>query len=241
MSTVNISAISDLHGNLPKADFFTPGDVLCISGDIVPLGIQSNDVKSIAWFCGEFIPWTDTLPFSKVILIFGNHDFFAQHIGPDHNNDGNDLTSLLLPGNIKGKHKIQILCDSSYKYMGVTFYGTSWCPDLSRWAFYGDHFKLEHEYAKIPDKVDILLTHCPPYIQEVGTVLQHGWNYGRNFGCQELTEAISHKNIGWLFCGHVHSGDHKVTKYNGINIVNVSMLDEDYKKSYPPFEIEIQK
>jgi len=241
MRKIKISAISDLHGNLPKSDFFTPGDVLCISGDIVPLDIQSNDVKSIAWFCGEFVPWTDTLPFKKVILIFGNHDFFAQRLGPDHGNNGSDMTSLLLPGNMKGKHKVQILCDDGYKYMGFSFYGTSWCPDLSNWAFYGGHNKLVEQFDKIPEGTDIVLTHCPPRVFDAGMVLQKCWNYGRNFGCQELAEAIQPKRIKWLFCGHVHSGSHHAIDFNGTQIVNVSMLDEDYKKSYSPFEIEIEK
>lgn len=242
MRKIKISAISDLHGNLPSADFFEEGDVLCICGDVVPLDIQGNDVMSIAWFCHKFIPWTDTLPFKKVVMVFGNHDFFGQHIGPDHGNNGSNITSLLMPGSIKGEHKLVILCDNLYKYMGFTFYGTSWCPDLQSWAFYGDHFKLEHEYEKIPDNVDIVLSHCPPRVGNTGVVLQSGWNWERNFGCQELADAIQHKQIGWLFCGHVHSGDHGVTEGgNGTKVVNVSMLDEDYKKNYPPFTVEIVK
>lgn len=241
MRTLNLSAISDLHGNLPKPDFFKEGDVLGICGDILPLDLQRNDVKSIAWFCQKFIPWTDKLPFKKVILIFGNHDFFGQHIGPDSFNDGDNIASLLMPGSIKGEHKLVILCDNKYEYMGFTFYGTSWCPDLQNWAFYGSHNKLEEMFDKIPQNTDVLLTHCPPRIGTAGTVLQQGWNHMSNFGCQELTEAIQWKNVKWHFCGHVHSGDHHITDYNGTKVVNVSMLDEDYKKNYPPFDTVITK
>lgn len=238
---IKISAISDLHGNLPNPSFFEGGDVLCIPGDILPLDIQGNAVKSIAWFAGEFIPWTDSLPYNKVLVLFGNHDFFAQHIGPDHNNNGNDMTTLLLPGNMKGKHKVQILCDNGYKYMGFTFYGTSWCPDLSNWAFYGDHFKLKSEYEKIPDQVDVVLTHCPPRVGQAGMVLQKGWNWMNDFGCQELADAIQNRDIKWLLCGHVHTGDHHPFDFNGTKVVNVSYLDEDYRKSYNPFNFEIEK
>ena len=241
MRKIKISAISDLHGNLPSVDFFTPGDVLCIAGDIVPLDIQKNDVKSIAWFCSEFIPWTDKLPFKKVILVFGNHDFFAQHLGPDHLNNGNGLMSLLMPGYIKGKHKIVILCDDEYEYMNFKFYGTSWCPDLTSWAFYGDSNKLTHEFGTIPN-CDVLISHCPPRLGNAGVVLQNGFNYLRDFGCQELADAITSKNIKWVFCGHVHSGDHHPLKIDErTNIVNVSVLDENYKKSYSPFTVEITK
>lgn len=242
MRKLKLSAISDLHGNLPSPDFFEEGDVLCICGDIVPLDIQGSNIKSIAWFCSEFIPWTDKLPFNKVMVIFGNHDFFGEWLYADGKNDGNGIMSLLMPGSIKGKHKVVILCNNSYKYMGVTFYGTSWCPDLHSWAFYGGHNKLEEEYAKIPDNVDIVLSHCPPRVGHAGVVLQSGRNFERNFGCQELADAIQNKQIGWLFCGHIHSGYHGVTDVgNGTNVVNVSMLDENYKKNYPPFTTEIEK
>ena len=242
MRKIKLSAISDLNGNLPNQSEFVEGDVLCICGDIVPLDLQSNDVKSIAWFCAEFIPWTDKLPFKKVIVIFGNHDFFGERLYGGGKNDGTGITSLLLPGNIKGKHKVVILCDNSYKYMGFTFYGTSWCPDLSAWAFYGGHDKLVEKYSKIPQHVDVLLTHCPPRIGDVGVVLQTCWNSMRNFGCQELAEEIEIKRPCWVFSGHIHSGDYGITDHDeGVKIVNVSMLDENYKKSYPPFNTEIIK
>ena len=242
MRKLKLSAISDLHGNLPDPSEFDEGDVLCICGDIVPLDIQRDLVKCIAWFCMKFVPWTDKLPFKKIIIVFGNHDFFSEELGPKHFNSASEVLSMLLPGSIKGEHKIQILMDSTYKYMGFTFYGTSWCPDLSSWAWYGGHDKLKDEYEKIPQNVDVLLSHCPPRFGNAGVVLQQGWNWMSNYGCQELAEEIDIKRPSWVFCGHVHSGDHKVTTIdNSINIVNVSMLDENYKKNYLPFSVEIEK
>lgn len=244
MSIIKLSAISDLHGNLPNPDFFIGGDVLCICGDIVPLDLQQDVIKSVAWFCMKFVPWTDMLPYKKIILVFGNHDFFAEELGSKHFNSADKVLSMLLPGSIKGEHKIQILMDNSYKYMGLTFYGTSWCPDLSNWAFYGDHDKLTCEFSKIPQKCDVLLSHCPPRLGYAGTVLQNGtFNYLHDYGCQELADATNYKNIKWLLCGHVHSGDHHILDIDGdrMNVVNVSMLDENYKKSYEPFDFEIER
>ena len=58
---------------------------------------------------------------------------------------------------------------------------------------------------------------------------------------------LKNKKVNWVLSGHVHSGDHEVTNYycepNGtpheINIVNVSIKDEDYKVTYKPFEFEL--
>ena len=241
MRTLNISATSDLHGNLPDPSVFTPGDVLCIAGDIVPLDIQRDPLRCISWICLKFIPWTDKLPYKKVIVIFGNHDFVGEYLGPQQEVNGDGITSIFMPGSLKGEHKVVFLCDSGYKYMGFTFYGTSWCPDLHNWAFYGDHNTLVDKFNQIPDKTDVLITHCPPRVGYAGMVLQKGWNYGNDFGCQELTDAIKNKHIGWHFCGHVHTGSHGITECEGTKIVNVSLLDENYKVDYPPFSTEITK
>ena len=241
MRKLKASFISDLHGNLPDPSIFDPGDVLGIVGDVVPLEHQRDLVASIAWFCHKFVPWTDKLPFKKVILIFGNHDFFAEEIGPKHFNSGSELTRMLLPGSIKGEHKIEILCDNSYKYGGFTFYGTSWCPDLVNWAFYKDSDGLKKMFDKIPQGTDVLLTHCPPRLGNAGVVLQNGWNFLNNYGCQELAEALIGKNVKYHFYGHVHSGDHHLENVNGTMMANVSMLDENYKMNYPPLNIELEK
>ena len=75
-----IVPVSDLHGYLPDSESIPECDVVTISGDFVPLEYQNDDVASIAWFCLEFVPWTDALRCKKAILVAGNHDFFMEHI-----------------------------------------------------------------------------------------------------------------------------------------------------------------
>lgn len=48
-------------------------------------------------------------------------------------------------------------------------------------------------FNQIPNDVDILLTHCPPKIDDYGRVLQVCWNYGKDFGCEELRNVILEK------------------------------------------------
>ena len=48
---IKVVAISDIHGHLPKN--LPEGDVLCIAGDILPLDVQNNDIKSATgWSMG---------------------------------------------------------------------------------------------------------------------------------------------------------------------------------------------
>lgn len=245
--SLKIVALSDMHGELPKN--IQECDVVCICGDIVPLDYQQNFVKSISWFLLDFKPWAETLPCKKVIFIGGNHDFFLQRLHqrgmslPESFTEEADLTwnrpstvmKSLLVGNHKGQSKLVYLCDNSYEYEGVTFYGTPWIADLTRWAFYLPEDKLAERYANIPKKLDVLLTHMPPKVANVGTVLQGGWNSLTNYGSEALAQAIKDRDINWSLCGHVHSGNHLPTLIDNTNFVNVSLKDEDYKVAYKPF------
>ena len=248
---MKVVAISDLHGLLPKN--LPAGDVLCICGDIVPLEYQSDSYQSVAWFDLEFVPWTDSLPYKKVIFIGGNHDFFLETLHKRLTNipeeDGfsefrwrrpSDVIKRLLPGNNKGKHKIIYLCDNSVELEGKTFYGTPYIADLKRWAFYRDKEYLKSLYAMIPKKCDVLRTHMPPRVLGMGEVLQRGqFNSEANYGSEELAEAIAQRDIKYALCGHVHSGCHQPQELNGTIYANVSIKNEDYKEQYYPLEFEL--
>lgn len=250
---MKIVAISDLHGYLPKLDHIPECEVVCICGDFVPLEYQNDDAASIAWFCLEFVPWTDKLPCKKVVLIAGNHDFFMEHImlGPIRE-DGtrkcrtaSEVLQKLLPGSNRGKHKIIYLRDSSWEFEGKKFYGTPWTTDLPGWAFSCTEEEFAEHLKQMPKKLDVLLTHMPPRIGDMGTVLQCGWNHGRNFSSQALADAMLERNICNTFCGHVHSGCHIASLYGRDDeawqkwVCNVSIKDEDYSVTYEPFIIEI--
>lgn len=229
---MKIVALSDTHGDLPK---LPECDVVCISGDIMPLNIQKDLIKSTSWFVRKFIPWANELNCHRVIFIAGNHDFLMYEL----------YKRLSLPWEIEeilflNETKISYLCDSFVQFKDKTFYGTPWCPDLKNWAFYGNTKQLEDKFNLIYPNCDVLLTHCPPKIDLCGTVLQvDAFNYMNNYGCQELRDAIEHLYPKWCICGHVHSGDHNITKDGNTNIVNVSLKDENYELTYQPFIFEI--
>lgn len=248
---LKVVPFSDIHGYLFDPETLPECDVACCCGDFVPLEYQNDDVASIAWFCLEFVPWIDKLPCKKFILLSGNHDFFMEHImlepvcedGSRKRRTAVEVLRKLLPGNNKGKHKLIYLRDSSVCIEGRKFYGTPWTTGLPGWAFtcteeeFGEHLK------GMPEELDVLLTHMPPAIGEVGTVLQSGWNYGRDFSSKVLAKAILERDISYSFCGHVHSGCHVPLHYgmdDNSQVVNVSVKDEDYKVQtfyFPVFEV----
>lgn len=233
---MKIVAISDLHGYLPKN--LPECDVVVIAGDIVPLDIQRDQIRSISWFLLDFKPWAESLKCDKVIFIAGNHDFMFEQIGTQENCSASDVMKKLL-GNYKKSSKLVYLCNGSYKYKGKRFYGFPWCPNLEHWAFYQNHEQLENQCKIIPKKCDVLITHCPPKLGLVGTVLQPCRNYMVDFGCLELANAFDNRDIKWCICGHIHSGLHTAEFINGSNIVNVSLKNEGYEVDYEPFVFEI--
>lgn len=233
---MRITAISDLHGYLPRD--LSGGEVLCICGDIVPLEYQRDLVQSVAWFALDFDRWASSLPYGKVLFLGGNHDFFLHEIGEKHR--PSSVMKHLLPGSHKGQSKLVYLCDNSVEIDGIRFYGTPWIGDLSNWAFFKPDDELRRIYNKIPWKCDVLMTHMPPLACDAGTVLQRGcYNTGANYGSAALSEAIAARDINYALCGHVHTGNHHPETYCGVKIVNVSLKDEDYRVAYKPFTFEV--
>jgi hypothetical protein len=71
-------------------------------------------------------------------------------------------------------------------------------------------------------------------------VLQsNNWNYYKDFGCQELRDAIEKKfavksTSTYILSGHIHSGNHDFEFNGGIVYKNVSIKNEDYEITYEP-------
>ena len=246
---IHAVAISDIHGMLPE---LPECDVVCCAGDISPLEYQTDQTQMLGWFYLVFLPWVESLPCKKFVMVAGNHDFFLQNIHRRliDESDGyrrytwrsaSDVMKKLLPGNLRGKYnKLVYLCDSSFEYEGKRFYGTPWIADLSRWAFYLDNDSLMEKYKNIPKKCDVIITHMPPKIEGLGEVIQGGcFNTGENYGSQELAEVLKTKDFKYALCGHVHSGQHLPVDLDGKKLVNVSLKNEDYKENYYPFCFEI--
>lgn len=245
---IKICAISDIHGaliDIPECD------VLCICGDILPLDIQWDVMKSIAWLAGPFQDWLLEAPCKHIVMVWGNHDIVGEHLSTFGTNfdEGTSLKpSKPLEGWMQAemlfqkdsKFKIHILQDESIQIMGIKFYGTPWCPSLHRWAFYGDTDMLKKKFGLIPFDTQVLLTHCPPRIGQQGIVLQqNNWNFLTNFGCQELQDAIVKNRLQlktpmYVFSGHIHSGNHEAEEFDGVIYRNVSVKDENYNISYLP-------
>ena len=100
-----------------------------------------------------------------------------------------------------------------------------------------DNEELTYKYSKIPNNVDILMTHEAPAIG--GMNVAHDLYPVREFGSFTLADAITNSKPKYALCGHIHSGEHNPQTINGTTYVNVSYKNEHYSPAYLVFTFEI--
>ena len=238
MKKVTIGSISDIHGYL---NFAIPNvDILTISGDICPYNMSHNPDVQFDWINKKFIPWCYELLNSNnvkyIVFTPGNHDFIFEK---EHNYP-TDKYKIRFPKNV------YCLIDEYVEIENLKIYGTPWSVRFGNWAFMNSEFVLDNMFNKIPNNVDILLSHSP--IQDYNDViLQNGYNRQivEHLGSNALKKRIFKVKPKYILVGHIHSGSHEPVKilYNDLDkysiSVNVSLLDEAYRVFYKPYIFEI--
>ena len=231
---IKICAISDMHG---KLDFnIEPCDILCICGDIVPLSIQTMHEDTINWLKDTFIPWCEKQPCEKVFLIAGNHDRVAEWHPDEWRATFNDTKITYLQDEMA-----EYVKQTEDEYKEIRIYGTPWCHQFYNWSFMTSDVELEKIYNKIPYKVDVLLTHdCPHGTSDVILQDDVSWYDGKtHIGCIPLGNAVDEKKPQIQFVGHLHSCTKEPQQRGETMVINVSVVNEHYKRVYEPHYIEI--
>ena len=251
---MRIAVSSDWHGNLPsKTDRrkISECDLLLLAGDIFShrtyytYGVLDPVGKFLRELTDHEIP---------VIMTPGNHDFSIYNAWLDQNPKSAEwILKHTVPRMSTGGEKlgvdflkeflgITVLIDLHVEVNGLKIYGTPWTPEFYRWAFMLEENDLHEVYDRIPTGLDVLLSHGPPWVagSNLDTVLG---DKDRHCGSLALTAAISRAQPKFVFCGHIHTGDHDETILETIlgstPCRNVSLLDEDYQVKYPPFILEV--
>ena len=220
---MKITFISDTHTYMYDEHYkeliLPEGDVLCFSGDIMSSGYNEGELI-------HFLKWLSKQPYKYKIFIAGNHDRLLE----DKRLIAEDIISRYQDNGIV------YLKNSSFEYEGLKFYGTPHQPYFCGWAFnVPDYAKLVDIYRMIPDDIDVLLTHCPPY----GILDQsHQENYsnptGENhLGSMELKEVLAEKNQFHnaprvVAFGHIHGDGGKMMQVGDTLYVNAALCDENY-------------
>lgn len=219
---MDIVCISDLHGTLP--DDLPDGDILLIAGDICPIN-NHNKYYQLYWLDTYFQNWLkhQNKKYKVVAGCAGNHDFVFEH-GLD--------TNLDLPWYYCEDDELPRLPELN----GLKIYFSPWQPIFCDWAFNLSEEKLKKTWAMIPDDVDILVTHGPPYrIQDY--IPSQKKSVGSTTLYDRVGELMKNQLKLHIF-GHIHEGYGQI-RINNTIFANVSILDEHYKYTNKPMKFTI--
>jgi Icc-related predicted phosphoesterase len=213
---MKIICTSDLHGHLPR---IPECDVLCISGDLVPLRYARNPRKQMGWLIDEFNEWCVEQPAKDILIIAGNHDWMF---------DDKECKRKLSARWSHEEPPYQYLLDRSVIIDHVKFHGSPWMPEFCYWPFEAPDRLAEIYYNLIPEDVDVLLSHCPPQgICDLGGFLD-------NCGSWPLLDRLEDVKPKLHVFGHIHpSGNQMESKSweDGSKSIfaNVSLVNNKYE------------
>lgn len=207
---MKIICTSDTHGYHGRIEI-PEGDILIHAGDLTGRGEL--------WQTRNFLDWFSKQPHKHKIFIAGNHDYLFE-------NKPEIARSLIPPG-------VVYLQDSMVEADGLKIYGAPWQPEFLNWAFNIERGLLWKKWKKIPEGIDILVTHGPPS-DDLGGILE----YGEEVGDEELLERIKVVKPKLHVSGHIHCGYGKREKY-GVVFVNAAACDEQYKPIQKPIVVDL--
>lgn len=200
---MKIYAVADQHGYLQDVP---ECDLLLVAGDITP------DSTDLSWFKEKWMDWRNEQPVKHVLATWGNHDPCGE-LQPHR--------PIWSP-----QDNTQIVIDGLVEFNGLKI----WLTPRSRlfgWtkAFMTDEATMAEAYKAIPQGIDILVTHTPPY--------GYGDRESRPstpLGSKALLEAIGRIKPKVVICGHIHGGFGHYTMHDGIQLYNVSQAGTSYRR-----------
>lgn len=190
------------RGKWNEADDFNPGD---------------NDLDDDYGLFQKFLKKLQGNGVSTGTKVFvaGNHDFWFQDQKPEAQKWANGLQNTLY------------LEDSSALVNDHYVYGSPWTPNLNMAFGMQTPEECRRIWDQIPDNVDILITHTPPY-----GILDED-KYGNKFGDWHLLEAVKRIKPKLHVFGHIHHCGGQTVKIGETLFVNAAVVDDNYQLVRP--------
>lgn len=210
---MRIVLIADTHERHRALNGFMPeGDLLIHAGDFTMLG-EPLYVK-------EFNKWLGEQPYKYKVVIPGNHELSFDEVKNLYYLEARALIT-----------NATLLVNSSCIVEGLKIYGMPDTPWFHNWAF---NFRdMSNSVAAIPNDIDILVSHGPPF-----GICDQTRPDRESLGCRELRGRLD-SELSPKLCvfGHIHGG-YGVHK-DWTTFVNASICDEAYRPVNKPVVIEL--
>ena len=223
-----IVCISDTHCKLNQVKL-PDGDILVHAGDALSRGTLSEFM--------EFVNQLEKIKvkYKHIIYVQGNHDRITEQ-------------NESLVKDECASRDIIYLNDTGITLEGISFYGSAVTPRFHDWAWNRDseqggtsvgpsnpkYDPIQKHWDLLPEKVDILITHGPPY-----GVLDKSVYDGALCGCQHLMKKVLEVEPKFHIFGHIHNW-HGKEKRGNTTFVNASSCTEEYKAINKPIVLEIK-
>ena len=233
MKLVIMSDTHNLHNelNLPV------GDVLIHCGDYSYSG-QDNEVIS-------FLTWMQeqTKKYRLVIGGHGNHE-----LGPYEDREHfNELKTVFAP-DVIWPH-MRVFTDP---VTSLNFFFSPYVTTINgRCAFEASPSEYQEIVKRIPDYVDILISHGPPF-NILDTFVRHSidWDSQQNdyahtsrefkIGSKVLAERIKEIEPKLVCFGHCHENGGQTVEIDGTIYVNGAVLNENYEIANEPVIVNLE-
>jgi Icc-related predicted phosphoesterase len=192
---MRIVLLSDTHGLCGQLSV-PPGDLLIHAGDAGRRGTL-EELRAFNEFLGR-------LSHPHKIFVAGNRDYSFQRQP--------EVSRKMLTNAV-------YLQDDEVTVDGVRIYGSPWQPPFMDTAFNLPRGEpLREKWALVPEGIDILVTHTPPF--GIGDRTSRG----ESVGCEDLLEAVRRIKPRLHVFGHIHEG-YGQYNINGILFINASVTD----------------
>lgn len=207
-----IDCTADLHGHYPKLE---GGDLLIVAGDLT----ASDKLKEH----NRIFDWLHKQQYTKKVIVAGNHDNFLQRNPRFYSETG-----------------IEYLCNSQTNFEDLKIYGSPWTKTFKGMntdckAFTVDtEDELQEKFSMIPEDIDILITHSPPY--GILDAVPKGI-YVKHVGSMSLRNSIFRVKPKVNIFGHIHECGGKMIDLQLTKCVNASHVNERYEPVNKPVRI----
>ena len=218
-----IVAISDVHGKWNKIEI-PECDVLISAGDYSFTG-ERHMVR-------DFHKWLDDQPAHHIISVQGNHEKDVEKNFQLYK----DLALEQCPA-------VHFIDEGLVEVAGLKIWCSAITPWFHNWAWNrGRGSDIQKHWDRIPQGIDLLVTHGPPYGILDGVERFNGkiCEYEiEHTGCSQLLDKILEVKPKAHIFGHIHEG-YGVLSRDEISFINASICDEHYKPVNKPVILDLK-
>jgi len=179
--------ISDTHGLHEQLSPPSEIDIVIHSGD----ASNSHSPALNEHELHRFLAWFSALPVKHKIFVPGNHDTSLER-------------GLIRKVDIIAMGIVPLI-DSEITIGERTIWGSPWTPRYGDWAWMTKRETINRKWEQIPNSIDVLVTHGPPFGILDATYARNGNT--EMVGCRALQKRVFALKPQWHLFGHVHGTD----------------------------------